>query len=77
MAFLKTLNSARVLLVLSLTPFKIDQNQNQNRSIDKVQICEMKGGTYTETLAKIQVRGIFRIRARDIRRNVLLKLIEI
>ena len=29
----------------------------------------MKGGKYTKTLAKIQVRGIFRIR--DIRRNVL------
>ena len=28
----------------------------------------MKGGIYTKTLAKIQVRGIFRIR--DIRRNV-------
>ena len=27
----------RVLLVLSVTPFKIDQNKNQNRSIDKVQ----------------------------------------
>ena len=26
-----------VLLVLSATPFKIDQNKNQNRSIDKVQ----------------------------------------
>ena len=35
----------------------------------------MKGGTYTKTLAKIQVRGIFRIR--DIRGNVLPKLIEI
>ena len=35
----------------------------------------MKGGTYTKTLAKIQVRGIFRIR--DIRRNVLPKFIEI
>ena len=35
----------------------------------------MKGGTYTKTLAKIQVRGIFRVR--DIRRNVLPKLIEI
>ena len=34
----------------------------------------MKGGTYTKTLAKIQLRGIFRIR--DIRRNVLPKLIE-
>ena len=32
----------------------------------------MKGGTYTKTLAKIQVRGIFGIR--DIRRNVLPKL---
>ena len=30
----------------------------------------MKGGTYTKTLPKIQVRGIFRIR--EIRRNVLL-----
>ena len=36
---------------------------------------EMKGRAYTKTLAKIQVRGIFRIR--DIRRNVLPKLIEI
>ena len=35
----------------------------------------MKGGKYTKTLAKIQVRGIFRIR--DIRRNALPKLIEI
>ena len=35
----------------------------------------MKGGTYTKTLAKIQVRGTFRLR--DIRRNVLPKLIEI
>ena len=35
----------------------------------------MIGGTYTKTLAKIQVRGIFRIR--DIRRNVFPKLIEI
>ena len=35
----------------------------------------MKEGTYAKTVAKIQVRGIFRIR--DIRRNVLPKLIEI
>ena len=33
----------------------------------------MKGRIYTKTLAKIQVRGIFRIR--DIRGNVLPKLI--
>ena len=36
---------------------------------------EMKGGTYTKTLANIQVREIFRIRY--IRRNVLPKLTEI
>ena len=35
----------------------------------------MKGGKYTKTLAKIQIRGIFRIR--DIRRNVVPKFIEI
>ena len=35
----------------------------------------MKGGKYANTLAKIQVRGMFRIR--DIRRNVLPKYIEI
>jgi len=27
----------KVLLVFSVTQFKIDQNKNQNRSIDKVQ----------------------------------------
>ena len=41
----------------------------------KSRIWEMKGGTYTKTLANIQVRGIFRIR--DIQRNVLSKIIEI
>ena len=35
----------------------------------------MKGGKYAETLAKIQVRGIFRVR--DIGRKVLPKFIEI
>ena len=35
----------------------------------------MKGGTYKKTLAKIQVRGIFRIR--DIRKGFLPKLIEV
>ena len=35
----------------------------------------MKGDTYAKTLAKIQVRGMFR--KRDIQRNVLPKLIEI
>ena len=51
------------LLVFSVMPFKIDQNKkNKNRSIDKVGIWEMRGGKYTKTLAKIQVRRIFRIR---------------
>ena len=61
------------LLVFSVTPFKTDQNKNQNRSIDKVQ--NLGNERYTKTLAKIQVRGIFRVR--DIRRNVFTKLIEI
>ena len=56
-----------ILLVLSVTPFKIDQNKNQNRSIDKSGIWEMKGGKYTKFLAKIQTRRISRIR--DIRRK--------
>ena len=34
----------------------------------------MKGGKYAKTLAKMWVRGIFRIR--DIRRNVLPKFID-
>ena len=41
----------------------------------KSRTWEMKGGTYTKTLPKIHVRGIFRIG--DIRRNVLPKFIEI
>ena len=71
----KTINLiVQLLLVFSVRPFKIDQNQNQNRSI-KSRIWEMKGSTHTKTLDEIQVRGIFRIQ--DIRRNVLPKLIEI
>ena len=66
-------------LVFSVTPFKIDENKNEDRSIDKAEIkfriWEMEGGKYAKTLAKIQVRGIFRIR--DIRRNVLPKFIEL
>ena len=38
-------------------------------------IWEMKGGKHTKTIAKIQVRRIFRIR--DTRRNVFPKFIEI
>ena len=36
--FLRSLDhKEELLLVFSVTPFKIDQNKNQNRSIDKVQ----------------------------------------
>ena len=66
---------ALILLVFSVSLFLIDQNKNQTVQYIKSRIWEMKGGTYTKTLAKIQGRGIFPIR--DIRRNVLLKLIEI
>ena len=44
--------------------------------MEKSRIWEIIGGTYTyKTLAKIQLSGIFHIR--DIRRNVLPKIIEI
>ena len=59
------------LLVFGVTPFKIDQNKNQNHSIE----WEMKGGKYTKTLAKIWVEGIICIR--DIRGNALPKFIEL
>ena len=46
-------------LVFSVSQFKIDQNKNHNRSAEmKSTIWEMKGGKYTKTLAKIQVRGM-------------------
>ena len=60
--------------------FQCHAIQNRSKSKSKsfnrlsLRIWEMKGGTYTKTLAKIQVRGIFRIRG--IRRNVLPKLVE-
>ena len=41
----------------------------------KSRIWEMKGSKYAKTLAKIQVRGIYRIR--DIRRKVLPKFIDL
>ena len=41
----------------------------------KSRVWEMKGGTYTKTLGKIHVRGVFCIQ--DIRRKGLPKLIEI
>ena len=44
-------------------------------SVNKVHNLRNERGTYTKTLAKIQGRGIFRIR--DIRRNVSPKLVEI
>ena len=63
-----------LLLVFRVTPFKIDHNKIKTVQQINSRIWEMKGGTYTKTLAKIQVRGIFRIQ--DIPRNVLPKLRE-
>ena len=61
------------MLVFSVTPFKIDQNKNLTRSIDKVQNLGNERKYIYKDPAKIQIRGIFRIR--DIRRNVSHKLI--
>jgi len=48
-----------LLLVFSVAPFKINQNQNQNSSNDKVQNLEEKEGKYVKTFAKIQVTAMF------------------
>ena len=65
------------LLVFSVTQFKIDQNKNQNRSIDRVQnLGNERRYIYEDPRQDSgQMRAIFRIR--DIRRRVLPKLIEI
>ena len=47
------------MLVDSATPFKLEQNKNENRSIDKCRIWEKKEGKYAKSLAKIQVTSIF------------------
>ena len=54
-----------LLLVFSVTAFKIDQNKNQNSSIDRVQNLGNER------------RYIYKDPLRDIRRNVLPKLTEI
>ena len=55
-------------MVFTVTPFKIDQNQNQNSSIDKVvQNREKNEGKYAKILAKIQVTAIFLMQ--DMRSN--------
>ena len=51
----------RELVVFCVAPFKIDQNKNQNRSVDKVQNLGNERKYIIKTLAKIQIRGIFRI----------------
>ena len=62
-----------ILPVFSVTPFKIDQNKNQNRSTNKVQNLGNERRYIYKDLR--QDSGIFRIR--DTRRNVLPKLIDL
>ena len=57
-----------VLLVFSVTSFKIDQNKNQNRSTDKVQnLGNERRYIYKDPRQDSGQRNIF---IRDIRRNV-------
>ena len=49
-------------------------NKNENQAIQKSRIWEMKEDKYTKSLAKNQVSAIIHIR--DIRKNVLPKLIR-
>ena len=71
-------SEVNVLLVFSVTPFKIDQNK---KSKPFNRLCPESGNRkkvhcrYTKTLAKIQVTAIFLIE--DMRRNVFPKFIEI
>jgi len=58
-----------LLLVFSVTPFKINQNKNQNSSNDKVQHLEENEGKYGKTFAKIHVTAMFL--TQDMRRNFL------
>ena len=48
-----------LLPVFSVTPLKIDQTQNHNRSRIKPRIWGMKGAKYAKILAKFQVKAIF------------------
>ena len=74
--FIEWDSKRNIFLVYSVTPFKIDQNKKSNRSIEVQNLGNERRYIYkTKTLAKIQVRGIFCIR--DLRGNVLPKLIEI
>ena len=69
------LGKTALLLVFSVTPFKIDENKNQNHSIDKVQ--NLKNERRYICKDPRQDSGQRNIRIRDIRRNVLPKFIEI
>ena len=60
---LETWLTWRLLLVFSVTPFKIDQNKNQNRSIDKVQNLGNEYPGYQRFfLACDEVRACVRLR---------------
>ena len=63
------------LLVFSVTLFNLDQNKNQNPSIDKVQNLKKKEGKYTNTLAKSRVTARFLME--DMLSNLLPKFTEI
>ena len=64
-----------LLLVFSVTPFKIDQNKSKNRvQLIKSRIWEKKEGKYAKPLTKIQVTAIFPME--DMPRNFSCKFIE-
>ena len=48
-----------LLPVFSVTPLKIDQTQNHNRSRIKPRIWGIKGAEYAKILPKFQVKAIF------------------
>ena len=66
-----------ILLVFSVTPFKIDQNRKAKPSnrLSPESGNRTEEGRYAKTLAKIQLTAIFLME--DMQRNVFPKFIEI
>ena len=73
--YFAVISHVKLLLVFSVTPFRINQNKNQSRS-DRLspESGKRTEGKYEKTLAKIQVTTIFLMK--DMRRNFLPKFID-
>ena len=62
----------KILLVFSVTPFKIDRHNNQTVQWAKSRVWKKKEGRYAKSLSKIQVTTIFL--KEYVRRNVFTQI---